>query len=315
MKSFLRIVCISILLAKGSSALAQFGGQGGGSFSSGSYSTDGPWWSNRSDNAATFPNRPQLPTESALNVITVNGSAEIRLLPEKLRLVIAVTKEGESAAECRNTVDASIAATTQSWKTQLGVSENDVVEDFISILPIHDVGDTISRRDVIPFKPSGYRMQKNLHVSLKDDQQAIKAIGIAFEHGNANVVTFQYWHSKLDETKKQVMAEALANAREKSKVLLSIFEVQPKPINIDETTQIFNPESLYQTYSNILLNKGPHWNQGSQTAKLSFLRGLQADMDSIAKEMLMRPEIVIASRVSLYFQSPAQIKQKTDEDQ
>lgn len=320
MQSYRAFVFAALLILTSSTVSAQFGGSGGmggGSFSSGSYSNKDWWWrGNRSDDAAVFDSKRLVATDSILNVITINGSAERRLVPEKMRLVVALTREGPTAVECRDALREDIALIRKDWATHLKIGEKDIVEDFVALLPVENWAKEVNGvRETQG--TAGYRLQINLHVSLPSDVLAVQAIELAFLLANANVITFDYWHSKLDDLRKEVRALAVAEAKEKSDVMLAVFDQRPQIINIDEDTHVFYPNQLYQTYVNALETED-YWRNRDQPvpesiSKFSFLRGLQSDTDSRSKEIMMKPEIVVASSVNLYYQSPAKSKVKTEE--
>lgn len=291
-------------------AVAQFGGGGlgGGGFSSGSSSPGDFWGSKVNGNAAKFQSGSYRSLDQTLNAIQIHGSAQKRLTPEEIRLVIALTSLAETPDECQAALKKQIEATRKTWKENLQITDQDIAEDFISLLPVHPIQGSLGSRR-IDVKPDSFRLQINLHLAVKTDQEAKTAIELALKAGSANVVTLDYWHSKIDEAKKAVLAEALKEAKEKSKVLLSVFDKTPAIINVDEVTRAYSPTDLYQTYSNLLLyDVNSLGNQPSDVGRLSFLRGLLQDPDSRPDTMLMRPEIVIASQVTLSYQSPAKTK-------
>ena len=315
MRSFQILVGCSAIAIMSPVALAQGGGGfgGGGGFSSGSASSqNGYWQQNRSDQAASFVNRTYLTQNPAVPLISVGGSAERRLTPEKLRLVIAMTVEAETAALCRDELNDLSAKIHKDWVGKLRIAKTDIKEDFIALLPTYD---WTKARDGDAYREtqSGFRLQTNLHVAVDNDAQAVQAIDAAFAYGSVSVVTFDYWHSEIDRVRKEVMADALKAAKAKSGVLLDAFEERPRMVNVNEQTRVFFPNSLYQTYDNSLnrsLTRNSSRDIHAIKQKLTFLRGLQSDSDVRPQTMLMKPEIVVASHVTLYYQSPIEAKEK-----
>lgn len=194
-------VALSLTFVFGTQMMSQACAQGFGS--SGGYNSG-------SDNKyeSTYEWEPgtdddPLDPESALSVIKITGTAEQRVVPEQIRVVFALTSEGETAEECRKLLTARIDGVMADWKS-LNIPAENIVEDFISVLPRYGWGlsenfEGWSR--VRLQKHVGYRMQINLHVAVKTEADAMAAIDRAFRNGQAEIVTFDYWSSDLDRQK------------------------------------------------------------------------------------------------------------------
>ncbi len=254
----------------------------------------------------------QLPPENALNFITIDGTAELRTVPEEIRVVLAITSEAETANECQKQNADLVQAVLKAW-TVLNINEKNIVEDFINVLPVYEW--RLDERDGKQFRiqqRKGYRMQTNLHVSVKTEKDAMAAIDMAFKEGVTDIVTFDYWSSKLNEQKVKARAAALEAAKEKSETLLAVFAEPPKIINIQERTAVFLPHSLYRTYQNVLeeeVEYNASWRDTPAIKafrpKMTFFQGLQSRSDVRPSRVAMRPEIAVVSSVRLYYQSPA----------
>lgn len=183
-----------------------FGGGGGfggsGSYSSGSYDNDYGLGQTLRQSPAVSHLFPYMP-EQALKVIQVDGSVEIRVQPEKLRVVLALTSEGETAEECQQKIKTQTTAIREDW-LMLGILEQEIVEDFISVLPRYEwTAGKWEEENIRIQAHNGYRMQSNLHVAVNDEASAMRAIDAAFRHGLAEVVTFDYWTADLTEQKTE----------------------------------------------------------------------------------------------------------------
>lgn len=283
-----------------------FGGAGGfGSGNNRRYESTHEWQPGADDN----PLNP----ESALSVIKITGTAEIRVVPDQIRLVVAVTSEAETADQCRNLVRKQVAGIVGDWK-QLNIADENIVEDFISVLPRYEWNliDKEGWGRVRMQQQSGFRMQTNLHVAVPTEAAAMDAIDRAFRHGNAEVVTFDYWSSGLDRKKQDVRAQAVAAAKSKADLLLSVFDERPKAINIQESTSVYFPHSLYKTYENILEDEIVDYGHNEPARikayrpKKTFFHGLSSRSDVRPGAPAMRPEIAVVSTVRIYYRSPAE---------
>lgn len=254
-----------------------------------------------------------LAPEVAAAYITIDGQAEVRVKPTEIRVVLAVTAEGETPAQCTRSVKETIKNLTSQWGRS-GISKQSIVEDFIAILPRYEFEIKKPRdQEVAVEKKAGYLMQTNLHVAVKDDASAMSAIEIAFEHGVSDIIALDYWSKELDEIKIKARSEALKAAKAKSdKLFGELFDSQPPVINLQESTRVIYPESLYESF----VNDSSAEYQATYSRrdvpqirtfrpKNTYYRGLYLDGDVQSKELPMRSEISVVSTVRLYFLSPA----------
>jgi uncharacterized protein YggE len=255
---------------------------------------------------------PVLPPEDALYFITIDGTADIRVVPDGIRVVMAVTTEGETADSCQQKNAGQVQAVLKAW-AELKIAEENIVEDFINVLPLYEW--RLTDRDGHQFRVQqreGYRMQTNLHVSVGTEADAMAAINVAFKQGVTEIVTFDYWSSELDEKKIKAREMAIEAAKNKAKTLLAVFAEPPKVINIQESTAVFLPHSLYRTYENVLEEQMQYhgsWQNipaiKAYRPKMTFFQGLQSRSDIRPAKAALRPEIAVVSTVRLYYQSPA----------
>ena len=258
-----------------------------------------------------------LDPEVAQGYITIEGKAELRVKPTEIRVVLAVTAEGKTPSECKLKVSDTIKSLTAAWMAA-GIAQESIVEDFIAVLPRYEFDiEKIRDQDVAVEKKAGYLMQTNLHLAVKNDVKAMEAINLAFEKYVADIIAFDYWSKELDEMKIKARAEAVKAAQEKSVTLLgALFEQQPPLINLQESTRVYYPESLYESLYESFTNSNDAEYETSYSRrdipvlrtfrpKNTYYRGLYPDGDVQSKELPMQSEISIVSTVRLYFESPA----------
>ncbi len=190
---------------------------------------------------------PSLTKDMIQGFITVEGRAEVRVAPTEIRIVLAVTAEAETPQACQAQAEQIIAELKNSWRA-LGVLDNATEGDFIAVLPRYkfELVEQAEERMAVERK-SGYLLQTNLHVAVRDDLLAMAVLKAAFSSGVADIIAFDYWNNAIEQHKKQVRSSAIAAAKEKSALLLAVFEATPPLVNISETTQVIYPETLYQS--------------------------------------------------------------------
>jgi uncharacterized protein YggE len=121
------------------------------------------------EEAGQVADLPPLAPEIAQGYITIDGRAVVRVRATEIRVVIAVTSEGQTAQECRQTVEATIQRLKAAW-AKMGIAPEKVVVDFIAVLPRYEW--TVENRggvDVGIEKKAGYRMQTNVHLAAKNE--------------------------------------------------------------------------------------------------------------------------------------------------
>ena len=280
--------------------------QGGGSYAP----SAGGYGSSSSRGPVSWRDSRSLPTETTLNFIAIDGVAERRLMPDQIRVVLAVSSEAAAVGECRQQNTQQIDAVIKKW-TDLGFARDKIVTDFIAISPRYAWQNTTrGNEQVLAQKQDGYRMQSNLHIVVANEQEAMNAVEGAIEQGVSEIVTFEYGSSQLNAAKEQVRKAALEAAQKKAALLLTVFEERPPVINVQEKTDVILPQQLYVTYSNELeeeLTSYPREKPRIRAyrPKHTFYHGLDVDADDRPTEIPLRPEIVVVSSVRIYYQSPA----------
>lgn len=191
MKRLLLFLLVSLFPIAGFSQ-----GGGGVLYASGSYGSAG---------YGAQQNQPR-PQESANTAnesefIAITGTAEVSVKPESLRIVFAVTAEADTSLECSRLVKERIANIREAL-TLLDIESTKVVEDFIVVVPSFTWElQTKEKTRFVKEVPDGFRLQSNLHILCKDDAQAMAVIDTAFASGVTEIISFDYWHSQLDEQK------------------------------------------------------------------------------------------------------------------
>lgn len=254
----------------------------------------------------------RLGVDEAQREITIDGTAEVRVRPTQIRVVLAVTDEAKTAQECQQSVAGTIEKLKAEWQ-KMGIGADKVVVDFIAVLPRYEwVMEKRGNADVGVERKAGYRIQTNVHLQVEKEATAQAAVSKAFEAGVTDIIAFDYWNRDLDAAKVQARELAVKAARAKADVLLPVlFEARPPIINVQEETQVRYPESLYQSFANAYgeavttpaRSNVPYIQ--AYRPRNTYYRGMYFDGDVQGRELPMNPEISVIATVRLYFESPA----------
>jgi uncharacterized protein YggE len=305
--------CMGIVFALACLPLSRTFGQMGGmrSYSIGTRGME-------ESSPAPSANLPLLEPKVAEGYITIEGLAELRAQPTEIRIVMAVTGEGDTAQQCRQTVDATVANLKAAW-SKMEIPPEKIVVDFIAVVPRYAWNlEKREGKEMGIEKKIGYRMQTNIHLAVRDDAQAQAALNRAFEQGVADIIAFDYWSKDLDELKVKARRQAIDAARAKADIMLALFSERPPVINIQEKTDVRYPESLYHTFA---LKEEDSvfggWRDNTPFIRAarprqSYYRGLYSNGDIQPRDLPMKPEISVVSTVRLYFKSPAKDSDKKE---
>jgi len=253
-----------------------------------------------------------LDRETAQELITVTGSAEIRVEPTAVRVILAITSEGDTAPDCM-TANAQQEKALKEALAKLDVPEDKIFIDFISLLPVYEwtVEEIGGVRHSVE-KTAGYLLQNNAHVEVESEAKARAVVAAAFELGLTDIIAFDYWSNSIGDHKLEAQERAIAAAKRKAELLLhSHFGEMPKPINIAERTTVVYPKSLYESFSadySQTLQRNYHERNLPQIRKFrpknTHYRGFFAAADLKDPRLPMRPEISVVSTVTCYYETP-----------
>ena len=311
-------ILVALLLISATAVGQGFGG-GGSSSSRGTTA--------RSSDQNSASHQFQSATANHSQVVAVSGTAVLSVKPESLRLVFAVTADEATSQACATSIKTAISE-IRKGVTQIDVADNNVVEDFIvldkkytweiakvkfankDIPKVNDDDDEVAKlmREI----PDGFRMQTNLHVLCKDEQQALDVMEVAFKAGVNDIISFDYWHSDIDSYKKEALKKAVIEAKSKAKTLLSVFDKQPAILNVESVAEISYPESQYVTIKPELSGTNasvPRWwsdyaKLQAPRPRLTYYTGSSIYADLSPTRPTMHPEILVSSTVTLTYGSP-----------
>ena len=244
--------------------------------------------------------------------ITIASKVELRVKPDQIRIVLAVGANARTSAECEKNVFSKIDE-LKSALVEIGVRPENIVDDFIAVLPRYQYEVKDQEKEKVAVETLlDFSMQSNLHIKVPNDELAIKSIRAAFRLDITDIIAFDYWSTELDQTKEMALDQATEQAKRKAQILLGqTFDVMPKPINVEATTQIILPDSLYDSFSNThsqTLTQPYRGNLPTITAfrpKNTYYKGhVDLHADRQPKTVSMRCEISVVSSVQLFFASP-----------
>lgn len=244
--------------------------------------------------------------------IKVDSKVELRVKPDQIRIVLAVSEHAQTSAECEEKVFSKIEHLKQAL-SEIGVKPNDIVDDFIAVLPRYKyVIEDLEGEKVAVETLMDYGMQSNLHIKVPDDELALSAIRAAFKLNVTDIIAFDYWSSELDSIKQKALKLAIEKANGKAKLILGqTFDVMPRPINVITSTNLIMPDSLYQSFNNTFSQSVTQNYRGKLPVitafrpKNTYYKGnIDVSTDQQPDTVSMHCEISVVSTVQLFYASP-----------
>ena len=158
--------------------------------------------------SAAWAQAPAQPARS----ISVSGSAEVRVTPSLVNLVVGVETRNRSLPAAKAENDRRVQAIVRSMQT-LGVEPKDIQTDYIHVNP-----DYATRDDTITILRY-YNVQKTVAITLKDVTNFERALSGALQSGANHILNVQFLTADLRKHRDDARARAVQAAREKAEAL------------------------------------------------------------------------------------------------
>ena len=250
--------------------------------------------------------------EAIADYVEIQGSAEVRLAPTEARIVLGFFSEGEDAQTCRAGNDATIGS-VRAALLELGVTAGDVRRDFIAITPRYTWSEEdLSGERALVERRTGYRLDENLHVHVRDLAELPAVRAAALDSGASELIAFEYGAPGLDEARGRATALALEAARAKAGLLLgqAFGGNLPAPVNVREQIAVHAPADLYESYTATGPGQGPYTTSGrmpriaAPRPLTTFYRGFDQDVDVRGGGLALDNEFSVVARVWCYYGAP-----------
>lgn len=263
----------------------------------------------------TAPKIATIPKAEITDVVTVRSSVELRVAPDQIRIVLAITDDGKTSTECETKVFEKIQKLKKGLES-LGIPSQNIVDDFIAVLPEYKYEvETMEGTKVAAERLYKFNMQSNLHIKVENDVQAMKAIREAFKQGVTDIIAFDYWSKELDDKKAEALSQAIVKTKAKSKLLMDeTFEKSLEPINVTSATRVVMPDGLYQSFSNSYSQTLTQQRYGKTRdlpvikavrPKNTYYKGYFNEFgDQHSPDVPMRSEITVVAEVEMHYASP-----------
>jgi uncharacterized protein len=159
----------------------------------------------------SIPARAQFINRSGTNSISVNGEAEIRVVPDEVILTLGVETFDKVLKLAKNLNDERIKKTISAVKGY-GVPAEYIQTDYISIAPQYDYHNSAPTL-------VGYFVRKTVVIRLKDISKFEDILSDSLEAGVTHVHGIEFRTTELRKHRDQARMLALKAAQEKAELL------------------------------------------------------------------------------------------------
>lgn len=163
--------------------------------------------------AAPFAARPPAPGPEA-RVISVSGSAEVKVPPDEVLLSVGVESRAASLDQAKRDNDADVARALAFLRAQ-GVADRDVQTDYLSIEPNYSYERDLASK----LRPQFYVVRKSIGVRLARVEAFEPVLAGLLANGVQHVHGIEFRTSQLRKHRDAARALAVRAAQDKADAL------------------------------------------------------------------------------------------------
>jgi len=149
--------------------------------------------------------------QTQLPLITVSGSAVVRVVPNEIDLSLGVETRATSLQEAQQKNETKTKAVVESLKAS-GVEAKDVQMDFISVEPSY--GEDDKRKDAV-----FYAVKRRIAAKIREVTRFEAVLTATIKAGATHVEQFEYQSSDLRKHRDAARSLAVSAAKEKAQML------------------------------------------------------------------------------------------------
>lgn len=142
--------------------------------------------------------------------VQVNGAATINVAPDRAMIQLGVQSNGSTPASVQADNAATIQKVIAAIQAQ-GIESKDITTDRYMVEPVYESYDSLYIK--------GYRIHNMIAVTVKDTKKTSDLIVAALEAGANQILSVEFYTSKLREYRDQAREMAVTAAREKAQAL------------------------------------------------------------------------------------------------
>ena len=194
--------------------------------------------------------------------ITVSGTGETRISADTAVISMGVSARDKDVLKAQQTVNERIAKIRQAL-TGIGVAEENINTDYMSIYAIYDYDDDVE-------KVQAYSASMTLAVKVADMEIVGKVIDEAFAAGANTLNGISFSASDTAAAEKESLQAAVADARAKAEILAEAAGLKITGIELVSDGNVYSYDNSVGNFSAKTMDRGEEAAAGTvvQAAKL-----------------------------------------------
>ncbi|MFA6422683.1 MAG: SIMPL domain-containing protein [Candidatus Buchananbacteria bacterium] len=175
------------------------------------------------------------------NIVTVEGTGKVTAKPDVASVNIGIISEGVTVDQVQKQNTDKMNAIVSAIKNQFKIDEKDIQTNNYTINPKYDWSDKVS-------KIVGYNISQSVNVKIRDFNKVGEILAKASELGANSVNGPTFVIDDPEVYKVQAREKAIAQAKEKSKVLADQVGINlGRIVNFNEFTAGGSPVPMYDS--------------------------------------------------------------------
>jgi uncharacterized protein len=214
------------------------------------------------------------PADAERRGVSVGGQGEVRTLPDRARLALAVDLQGPALAEAEAEVNRIVRRYVEQLRAE-GVEERHLRSTAVQIQPEYSWDDK-TRRQLL----TGYRARRDLVLEVQDLGRLGDWILAATAAGLNHVAPPELYSSQAEALHKQALARAAEDARDQAGLLAQTLGMRLGPVRrLVVQDQAAPPIAFKAALRSEALGDSGNAAMGLQTGELVYQATVQADFD------------------------------------
>lgn len=249
--------------------------------------------------------------------ISVKGLANVKA--DTYVAIFSLTQVGKTTKEVNELMDKRISTVLKEIKSKPNV---ETFVDMISFVPVYEfeVEKKIFSKRSYNEVPKGFELKKNIHIKYKDPNQLNDFIRVLSSQEIYDLVRVDYFSSKLESIKKELMTKAKVILQEKQKnyeaIIGTPFTNMEK--GISDGYKVMLPVEMYKSYqsfnsSSLNLKKSANINTASKSTTLYYQPIIDKEFDFVINPTILEPVIQVMYEVKLLIKREKKISEKGKE--
>lgn len=164
------------------------------------------------------------PWESSKPLISVSGSAEIKVVPDEIDLNVGVETRDKDLQEAKKQNDTQVSNALAFLKNEK-LKDTDLKTDYINIVPVYPENNnpylisSTATSGALNTKPVYYIVRKTIGIKLTDVAKFDEILGGLVANGVNNVQGVDFRTSQLRKYRDEARANAVKAAHEKAQAM------------------------------------------------------------------------------------------------